>query len=155
MLNQIRVPLSDFAAQGVDLANVRKVELSFGETGKPATGSIQLADVRFQEAVDGPTVYTDKLADVPPTAYRRHQRRPPEATGGRAPASAARSASWRPRSGPSQRRRRPLSRDNAAVPASAARRRSRVDPRRQSPPDGNRHRLSLRSVGASDCHPCQ
>lgn len=67
VLNQIRVPLSDFAAQGVDLANVRKLELSFGELGKPATGSIQVADVRFQEAVGGSAVYTDKLADVPPT----------------------------------------------------------------------------------------
>ena len=38
VLNQIRVPLSDFAAQGVDLANVRKFELRFGGAGKPATG---------------------------------------------------------------------------------------------------------------------
>lgn len=68
VLNQIRVPLGDFAAQGVDLANVRKLELSFGGPGKPATGSIQLADVRFQESVNGPTVYTDKFPHVPPTA---------------------------------------------------------------------------------------
>jgi hypothetical protein len=68
VLNAIRVPLSDFAAQGVDLANVRKFELRFGGAGKPATGSIQLSDVRFQEAVGGSAVYTDKLADVPPTA---------------------------------------------------------------------------------------
>ncbi|MDA0141884.1 alpha/beta hydrolase [Solirubrobacter deserti] len=67
VLNQIRVPLSDFAAQGVDLANLRKLELRFGGAGKPATGSIQLADVRFQEAAAGSAVYTDKLADVPPT----------------------------------------------------------------------------------------
>lgn len=67
VLNAIRVPLQDFAAQGVDLANVRKLELKFGEPGKPATGSIQLSDVRFQEAVGGSAVYTDKLADVPPT----------------------------------------------------------------------------------------
>jgi hypothetical protein len=33
----------------------------------PATGSIQLSDVRFQEAAGGPTVFTDKLADVAPT----------------------------------------------------------------------------------------
>lgn len=68
VLNQIRVPVADFAAQGVDLANVRKLELSFGGTGKPATGSIQLSDVRFQESATGPTVYTDKLADVPPSS---------------------------------------------------------------------------------------
>ncbi len=67
VLNQIRVPLGDFAAQGVDLANVRKIEFKFGGAGMPATGSIQLSDVRFQEAVSGPTVYTDKLADVAPT----------------------------------------------------------------------------------------
>ncbi|MDW5598150.1 alpha/beta hydrolase [Conexibacter stalactiti] len=59
ILNQIRVPLSDFAAQGVDLTKVRKLELRFGEPGKPATGSVQLADVRFQEAVGGPTALTD------------------------------------------------------------------------------------------------
>ena len=81
MLNEIRVPLSDFAAQGVDLANVRKFELRFGGAGMPATGSIQLSDVRFQEAAGGPTVYTDKLADVPPTA-------PPARHAG-APAAAA------------------------------------------------------------------
>ena len=67
VLNGIRVPLSDFAAQGVDLANLRKFELKFGGTGLPATGSIQLSDVRFQEATGGPTVFTDKLADVAPT----------------------------------------------------------------------------------------
>lgn len=59
---QIRIPLADFAAQGLDLSKVRKVELRFGEAGKPATGSIQLADVRFQEAVGGPTVFADTFA---------------------------------------------------------------------------------------------
>ena len=54
VLNQIRVPLSDFAAQGVDLGNLRKLELRFGGAGKPATGSIQLSDVRFQEAASRP-----------------------------------------------------------------------------------------------------
>jgi hypothetical protein len=61
ILNQIRVPLADFAAQGVDLKQVRRIELRFGEEGKPATGSVQIADVRFQEAAAGPQV----LADVP------------------------------------------------------------------------------------------
>ena len=68
VLNQIRVPLSDFAAQGVDLSALRKLELKFGGAGLPATGSIQLSDVRFQEAAAGTQVYTDKLADVPPAA---------------------------------------------------------------------------------------
>jgi hypothetical protein len=68
VLNEIRVPLSDFAAQGLDLANVRKLELQFGGPGMPASGSIQLSDVRFQEAAGGPTVLTDKLADVAPAA---------------------------------------------------------------------------------------
>jgi hypothetical protein len=73
VLNQIRIPLSDFAAQGLDLANVRKLELRFGGAGLPQTGSVQIADVRFQEAASGPAVYTDKLADVPLTV-------PPAAT---------------------------------------------------------------------------
>lgn len=69
ILNQIRVPLSDFAAQGVDLTKVRKVELHFGEAGKPATGSIQLADVRFQEPVGGSHVLADgPAADGSPGA---------------------------------------------------------------------------------------
>lgn len=62
ILNQIRIPLADFAAQGLDLTKVRKLELRFGEAGKPATGSIQLSDVRFQEAVSGPSVFVDTLA---------------------------------------------------------------------------------------------
>jgi hypothetical protein len=52
ILNQIRVPLGDFAQQGVDLSKVRHIELRFGELGQPGSGSIQLADVRFQEAAD-------------------------------------------------------------------------------------------------------
>jgi hypothetical protein len=59
ILNQIRVPLGDFAGQGVDLTKVRKLELRFGEAGKPATGSIELADVRFQESAAGTTLLTD------------------------------------------------------------------------------------------------
>jgi hypothetical protein len=50
ILNQVRVPLADFAAAGVDLTAIRHVELRFGAAGTPASGSIQLADVRFQEA---------------------------------------------------------------------------------------------------------
>lgn len=66
ILNQIRVPLGDFAAQGVDLTKVRSVELRFGEAGKPVSGSIQLADLRFQESVAGTRVLTD--GDGTPTA---------------------------------------------------------------------------------------
>ena len=49
VLNQIRVPLEDFAAEGVDLTAIRKLELRFGGAGMPPAGSIQLSDVRFQE----------------------------------------------------------------------------------------------------------
>ncbi|HST39361.1 MAG TPA: alpha/beta hydrolase [Conexibacter sp.] len=59
VLNQIRIPLGDFAAQGVDLRKVRKLELRFGEAGNPASGSIELSDVRFQEAVGGSRVLAD------------------------------------------------------------------------------------------------
>jgi hypothetical protein len=62
VLNSIRVPLGDFAAQGVDLAHVAKLELRFGGPGRPASGSIELADVRFQEAVGGPTSLRDAQA---------------------------------------------------------------------------------------------
>ena len=63
ILNQIRVPLQDFADQGVDLSAVRHVELRFGELGMPGTGSIELADLRFQESTD-PAL----SAQVPTTA---------------------------------------------------------------------------------------
>ena len=49
VLNQVRVPLEDFAAQGLDLTSVRKVALVFGAAGMTSTGSVQVADVRFQE----------------------------------------------------------------------------------------------------------
>jgi len=59
VLDQIRVPLEDFAEQGVDLGEVAELELRFGGEGMPKTGSIQLADVRFQEAADGTDVLLD------------------------------------------------------------------------------------------------
>lgn len=59
ILNQIRVPLADFAAQGVDLRRVRRLELRFGGAGMPVSGSIELADVRFQEPVGGSRVLAD------------------------------------------------------------------------------------------------
>lgn len=59
VLDQIRVPLSEFAAQGVDVASLAKLEFRFGVTGTPASGSIQLADVRFQESVVPSDIYSD------------------------------------------------------------------------------------------------
>lgn len=46
LLNGVRIPLTAFP--GVDLTRVTAVELGFGQ--RTATGSIQLADVAFQEA---------------------------------------------------------------------------------------------------------
>lgn len=60
ILDQIRVPLSEFADQGVDISSLDKLEFRFGEDGYPQSGSIQLADVRFQEAaVTEPLVLSD------------------------------------------------------------------------------------------------
>jgi large repetitive protein len=53
MLRDLRVPLAEFAAQGVNLASLRKLELRFGEPGMPSSGSIQLADVRFEQPASG------------------------------------------------------------------------------------------------------
>jgi large repetitive protein len=53
MLRDLRVPLAEFAAQGVNLAALRKLELRFGGAGMPSSGSIQLADVRFEQPVSG------------------------------------------------------------------------------------------------------
>jgi hypothetical protein len=61
VLNEIRIPLTDFT--GIDLTQVRKVSLIFGTT--TPSGSIQLADMRFQEAVDQPP--TDPVIGAPPT----------------------------------------------------------------------------------------
>ena len=61
ILDQIRIPLSDFADEGVDLENVSKIEMIFGDEGMPQTGSIQLADVRFQEADTDPSILVDSM----------------------------------------------------------------------------------------------
>lgn len=53
MLRDLRVPLAEFAKQGVNLESLRKLELRFGEPGKPSSGSIQLADVRFEQPATG------------------------------------------------------------------------------------------------------
>ncbi len=66
ILNQVRVPLADFAAQGVDLKAIRKVSFVFGGSGFPATGSVQLSDVRFQESIDGPTALTGRAGSAVP-----------------------------------------------------------------------------------------
>jgi len=63
ILDQIRVPLSEFTAQGVDISSLASVQLRFGEEGTPQSGSIELADVRFQEkAVDSPLILSDGTA---------------------------------------------------------------------------------------------
>ncbi len=62
ILRDIRVPLSDFAAKGVDLTKVTSVSLRFGELGMPQSGSIQLADLRFQQSVDGSDLLLDSTA---------------------------------------------------------------------------------------------
>ncbi|SHF49477.1 hypothetical protein SAMN05443575_0096 [Jatrophihabitans endophyticus] len=59
VLDQIRVPLTEFTKQGVDTASLASLRLRFGAAGTPASGSIQLADVRFQEATAGSAVYSD------------------------------------------------------------------------------------------------
>jgi hypothetical protein len=53
ILKDLRVPLEDFAEQGVDLSEVRNIELRFGGKGMPTSGSIQLADVRFEQPATG------------------------------------------------------------------------------------------------------
>lgn len=62
ILQSIRVPLSEFAAQDVDLTDIATLELRFGEEGMPQTGSIQISDVRFQEPADGSLVLSDGTA---------------------------------------------------------------------------------------------
>lgn len=61
VLEQIRVPLDRF--DGIDLTAVRQIKLKFGGEGMPATGSIQLADVRFQEAVDSTDILVDSYEE--------------------------------------------------------------------------------------------
>lgn len=62
VLDQIRVPLTEFAAQGVDITSLDKLELRFGVEGTPASGSIQVADVRFQEGAETPLILSDGTA---------------------------------------------------------------------------------------------
>ncbi|HEX2393178.1 MAG TPA: Ig-like domain-containing protein [Solirubrobacterales bacterium] len=53
ILRDIRVPLADLESQGVDLTRVRRLELRFGELGMPQSGSLQLADLRFEQPASG------------------------------------------------------------------------------------------------------
>jgi hypothetical protein len=53
ILRDLRVPLAEFAEKGVNLSKLRKLELRFGEEGMPSSGSIQLADVRFEQPATG------------------------------------------------------------------------------------------------------
>jgi large repetitive protein len=59
VLDQIRVPLSVFAAQGVNIHDLAKLQFRFGYDGMPTSGSIQLADVRFQETAAGSQILSD------------------------------------------------------------------------------------------------
>jgi len=59
VLDQIRVPLSVFADQGVDVHSLAKLQFRFGVDGMPKSGSIQLADVRFQETTAGSQILSD------------------------------------------------------------------------------------------------
>ncbi|EHN09109.1 secreted protein [Patulibacter medicamentivorans] len=100
VLNGIRIPLSAFA--GVDLTRITSVELGFGV--RTATGSIQLADVGFQE-----TSATDVDPRVPPrngpdspegtvvgTPEQQGTSTPPPAGPGTKPAACV--DRWRPKS---------------------------------------------------------
>lgn len=60
VLEQIRVPLTELARQGVDVSRLASLSLAFGTDGTPASGSIQLSDVRFQEVA---TQASDLLSD--------------------------------------------------------------------------------------------
>ncbi|WP_436528690.1 Ig-like domain-containing protein [Actinoplanes sp. HUAS TT8] len=59
VLDQIRVPLTEFAKQGLDLDAVAELELKFGVGDLPKSGSIELADVRFQENTAGQQIQSD------------------------------------------------------------------------------------------------
>jgi hypothetical protein len=70
ILRENRIPVSDFTVQGLDATTVRSIQFSFGGSGMPQSGSIQLADVRFQEAVGGSTVFADTPGASGPATSR-------------------------------------------------------------------------------------
>ncbi len=109
VLNGVRIPLTAFGR--VDLTKVVSVEFGFGQpgTGTPQYGSIQLADVMFQESpaaatpgggvVSGPQPdpVGDKRRSSPaPTARRRSRPARSSTSRRRAPRRPARPASTRP-----------------------------------------------------------
>src|SRR5262249_21390055 len=59
VLDQVRVPLSVFAAQGVNIRSLAKLQFRFGVGDMPKSGSIEMADVRFQETTAGAQILSD------------------------------------------------------------------------------------------------
>jgi hypothetical protein len=69
ILNQFRLPLFRYAADGVDLSELDKVEFRFGGAGVNTTGAIQFADLAFQKvptAISETPVPLTRLATDPP-----------------------------------------------------------------------------------------
>jgi hypothetical protein len=83
VLNEIRIPLTEFS--GVDLTQIRKVSLIFGTT--TVSGSIELANMRFQESVNAPT--TDPVIGAAPTTSPQSNVALGSASTGSTPATAA------------------------------------------------------------------
>ncbi|GIF22873.1 pimeloyl-ACP methyl ester carboxylesterase [Actinoplanes tereljensis] len=81
VLDQIRVPLSEFTKQGLNTSAVSKIEFRFGEGAMPKSGSIQVADVRFQEAKSGKQIMSDGVTKANGAGYGRY------ASGGPTPAA--------------------------------------------------------------------
>ncbi|RAK27619.1 hypothetical protein B0I29_1222 [Actinoplanes lutulentus] len=71
VLDQIRVPLSEFASQGVDVSSLAKLEFRFGTGDLPQSGSIQMADVRFQESASGKQIQSDGVTKANGAGYGR------------------------------------------------------------------------------------
>jgi hypothetical protein len=71
VLDQIRVPLSEFASQGVDVSSLASLEFRFGAESMPASGSIQMSDVRFQETVSGKQIQSDGVTKANGAGYGR------------------------------------------------------------------------------------
>ncbi|MFF5289116.1 Ig-like domain-containing protein [Paractinoplanes globisporus] len=72
VLDQIRVPLTEFTKQGVDVGDLSKLELKFGTGDLPKSGSIQLADVRFQETAAGAQILSDGKTKANGAGYGRY-----------------------------------------------------------------------------------
>jgi hypothetical protein len=137
VLNGLRVPLADFAKQGVDLDRVRRITLRFGEIGKPGSGSVQVSDVRFQEAVPGSAVARRAEADPAAIVARRRGARP-------RPPCPARSASAL-----GGRRRGRVHRHRGAVAG------ARAGPHARPPAGDRRHRGGRRLCERRACAACR